>query len=189
MKKAVCLIFFILIVFQVLAQSDTLYRTSDGRKPYVKQKSRSKVKDKIFFGGNLGASFGSITFIDVSPLVGYKINDKFSVAIGSIYNYYSYSYAGYRYQLSMYGGRCFARYFLTENIFAQAGWDKINRDNPYSNYPGARVWVDNLLIGGGVKYPISDRLYCTAIGLWNLNQNDLSPYRNPIFQVGFIGGF
>ena len=36
-------------------------------------------KDRLYFGGNVGAWFGSTTYINLSPLVGCKINKEFSV--------------------------------------------------------------------------------------------------------------
>lgn len=171
-----------------MAQNDSL-------PDYVPQTKKSKADnsmkfiDRLFWGGNVGAWVGNPTFVDLSPLVGIKITDKLSGGVGFIYNYYSYKYSNYKYTTNLFGGRIYARYFILENIFAQAGWDHINRDNPYANLPHERVWVDNILVGGGVRYALSDNFYAMATGLWNLNQTPLSPYGNPIIQIGFVGGF
>lgn len=165
------------------AQSDSIPR----KDPQPKDEKR--FVDRLFWGGNIGAWIGNPTFADLSPLVGYRVNDRFSVGIGAIYNYYSYTYNNYKYSTSFYGGRLLARYFILENIFLQAGYDRINRDNPYAYKPNSRIWIDNILVGGGLRYPISDNISCMATGLWNLNDTPLSPYPNPIIQIGFVGGF
>jgi hypothetical protein len=164
-------------------QRDSLSNEKRDKKP------KMDLRDRFYWGGNLGAWFGTVTFVDVSPLVGFRVNQRFSVGLGAIYNYYSYSYSGAKYSTSMYGGRVFGRYFILENVFAQAGWDRINRDNPYSFYMNERVWVDNILVGGGLRYPVGRNVFLTGTALWNLNQTPLSPYANPIIQLGVIGGF
>ena len=35
---------------------------------------------RLFFGGNFGLTFGNFTFINVSPVVGYRLTDKFSAS-------------------------------------------------------------------------------------------------------------
>jgi len=35
------------------------------------------IKDRLYYGGNFAAQFGTITFIDVSPLVGVMLTEKF----------------------------------------------------------------------------------------------------------------
>ena len=42
----------------------------------------------LFFGGGLGLQFGSMTLIEISPLVGYKITPKFSIGVSPTYKYY-----------------------------------------------------------------------------------------------------
>jgi hypothetical protein len=175
------LIFFLSL--SGIAQRDTLGRKKE-KSPFD-----MPLRERFYWGGNLGAWFGSTTFIDISPLLGVKITEKASVGLGFIYNYYSYNYLGAKYSTNMYGSRVYGRYFILENIFLQAGWDKINRDNPYAYSLDTRVWVDNLLVGGGLRLPIGNNFYGMATGLWNLNQGPLSPYANPIIQVGFVGGF
>jgi hypothetical protein len=66
-------------------------------------------KDRMYFGGNLGLQFGTVTLIDVSPLAGVMITPKFSSGIGATYQYYDDN----RFQGSAgssYGGRFFTRY-------------------------------------------------------------------------------
>ncbi len=191
MKKFLRIIIFLLVLSgRVFAQKDLGDAPNDGRKPKEKEKKDWNWRDKVYFGGTFGAWFGTQSFVDLSPIVGYKVTDKFSVGAGIIYNYFSYNYGNYKVRTSFYGGRCFARYFILENIFAQVGWDHINRNDPYSYSTNDRIWVDNYLVGGGVRYPIGDRMYCTAVGMWNLNYDPyLSPYPNPIIQIGFVGRF
>ncbi|MGZ3885632.1 MAG: hypothetical protein ACXVPQ_00890 [Bacteroidia bacterium] len=189
MRRFFCILFFTSCMLGTLsAQHDSSRIGSDGRKPYDKNARSFDWRNRLYWGGTVGAWFGTQTFVDFSPLVGIKINSKLSIGVGAIYNYYSYKYLGYTYKTSMYGSRLYARYFIFNNVFLQAGWDHINRDDPYS-YFDQRVWVDNLLVGGGIRYPISDRFFCVATGLWNLNQTPLSPYSNPIIQIGFVGSF
>jgi hypothetical protein len=171
------------------------YGQTDSIPDYVPQKKKAKPEndmrfiDRLFWGGNVGAWIGNPTFVDLSPLVGIRITDKFSCGVGVIYNYYNYTNANYKYTTHLYGSRIYGRYFIFDNVFAQVGWDRINRDDPYSYLPNTRVWVDNFLVGGGVRYAVSDNFYVVASGLWNLNQTPLSPYANPIIQIGFVGGF
>lgn len=191
--KSVLFVGALLITTSGISQNDSIpdYTRKKGEKPKRLKNTDEKfnIMDKLFWGGNVGAWIGNPTFVDLSPLVGYKITDKFSVGVGMIYNYYSYKYSNYNYSTNLIGSRLYSRYFIFENVFAQAGWDHINRDNPYAFNANERVWVDNLLIGGGLRYPVSDHFYMVASGLFNLNQTPLSPYSNPIIQIGFVGGF
>ena len=145
----------------------------------------NNIQEKLYFGGNVGAWFGSTTYLNISPIVGIKLNDQFSVGVGAIYNYYSQSYAGKKYTSTIYGGSVFARYFIFENVFAHAGWDKISVPDYTSNIMNSRAWVDNLLIGAGYRESFSDNGSFVAMILYNINQTPLSPYQNPIIQIGF----
>lgn len=178
---------FALAVFNLHGQTDSL--TNARKKQEQERRAKWLDKDRFYWGGNVGAWIGNPTFVDVSPLVGYMVTPKLGIGLGAIYNYYSYRYGPYQYAVNFYGGRLNARYFIFENVFLQAGYDRINRDNPYSYVPNERVWVDNILVGGGFRFAIGDKMYGIASGLWNLNQGPLSPYPNPIIQIGFIGGF
>ncbi|MES2565393.1 MAG: hypothetical protein V4565_00915 [Bacteroidota bacterium] len=148
-------------------------------------KDFSTFKERLFFGGNVGAWFGSTTYVNLSPLVGYKINKELSVGVGFTYNYYSQTYLGQRYTSTIYGSNTFARYFILENFFGQVGWDRLSVSDYTSPIPNSRVWIDNILVGGGYRQPFSERGSFVAAIFYNLNQTPLTPYPNPIIQVGF----
>lgn len=142
-------------------------------------------KDRLYVGGNVGASFGSITYISLQPILGCQINKKFSVGVGATYNYYSQNFGGSKFVSTIYGGNAFARYMILDYLFAQAGWDKLSVPDYFSPNINSRRWVDNILVGGGYRQAFSDKGAFVAAIFYNINQNDYSPYQNPIIQIGF----
>ncbi len=46
------------------------------------------LKERLFYGGNFGLQFGSITDIQVSPVVGIWLLPRLNVAVGPNYRYY-----------------------------------------------------------------------------------------------------
>ena len=145
-------------------------------------------KERLYFGGNIGLGFGTTTYINVSPLVGCKITKQFSVGGGVIYNYYSQTYGARKYVSTIYGGSAFARYMVLENLFAQIGWDRLNVMDYTASISNSRIWIDNILIGGGYRQSISGRGSLVASIFYNINDTPLSPYQNPIIQIGFNVG-
>jgi hypothetical protein len=146
--------------------------------------------ERVYFGGNFGLNFGTnYTFIELSPLAGYRLTEKLSVGLGGTYIYYKEKIPAYNftYETSIYGGSVFARYFLLENIFAHVETGALNLDVPGTHYPYAlsRQWIQNLLVGGGYRSMIGERSSFMIMLLYDVIDDPNSPYRNPIFRVGF----
>ncbi len=148
-------------------------------------KDFSSFKERLYVGGNIGAWFGTTTYLNISPLIGCRITKKFSIGGGATYNYYSQTYAGKKYVSTIYGGNGFARYLILENLFAQVGLDRLSVEDYTSPIPNSRVWVNNILLGGGYRQPFSERGSFVIAVFYNINQTPLSPYPNPIVQIGF----
>ena len=54
-------------------------------------------------------------------------------------------------------------------------------------YPsGNRIWIDNFLIGGGLRQPLGENASIYLLILWDVTQNEYSPHTNPFIRVGFI---
>lgn len=156
-------------------------------------KKLSGLRDKLYYGGTGMLSFGTITFIDISPQLGYKISEDFSVGIGGIYNYYRErirfsNNQSIVFQTSIYGVNAFARMFVVENIFAQIQPQAINLE-PLDMSTKQRFWLSNLFVGGGYRQRIDERSSVLAILLYNTSHSPNSPYGSPIlFQFGFVVG-
>jgi hypothetical protein len=143
--------------------------------------------DKLFTGGNLGAQFGTVTFVDVSPLLGYRITDKISAGIGATYQYYHYKDKFYDFETDVYGGRVFGRYLFTEYLFGHAEYEYLNLEA--FDFKRRRVDVESLLAGGGYIQRIGDHAAIVAMILYNFTESVYTPYSNPIIRVGFNIGF
>lgn len=165
------------------AQQDTLIAPET---PAAPEKEKIPFKDRLFLGGNLGLQFGSQTYIDVSPLLGYRVNDKLSVGVGATYIYYRLKEANYSYSSSIYGGRMFARYFLYENFFAQFEPELLNMEvyNTNSN-EYYRKNIFSPFIGGGYIQKFSEYSGIYIMLLYNINDTPDSPYQNPVIRIGF----
>ena len=94
-------------------------------------------------------------------------------------------YIGKKYVSTIYGGSTFARYFVTENLFAQIGWDRLSVPDYTTGLINSRAWIDNVLVGAGYRQKFSDNGTVVAMIFYNINQSPLSPYQNPIIQIGF----
>lgn len=181
MKKyipAICLIILLAFNQQVIGQEkDEL--------PLVEEKTRSKLREKLFFGGGLGLQFGTITQIDVMPLVGYRVIPNLATGLSFTYKYYNNSL--YHYSTSVYGGGVFIRFIAFRNFFAHAEYEMLNLDvmDPVTG-DISREWVESILVGPGYRQPLGEHSFFYIMMLWNLNETYKSPYTNPIFRVGFI---
>lgn len=151
----------------------------------VAPKDFNNFKERLYVGGNVGAWFGSSTYINISPLVGCKITKALSFGVTATYNYYSQTYAGQKFVSTIYGGGAFGRYQIFENFFAQVGAERLSVLDYTSPIPNSRAWVDNILLGGGYRQKFSDNGSFVAAIFYNINETPLSPYPNPIIQIGF----
>jgi hypothetical protein len=152
----------------------------------------------LFTGGSLAMSFGTFTYVDVSPLLGYRFTPKFSVGTGFTYIYFkdnrapitnsSTNYGSN--SSSIYGGRLFSRYLIFESLFAHAEYEVLNREVYNELFrKNLRVNVVALYLGGGYQQRIGMNSFMNLMVLWNVNETRYSLYPNPIIRAGFNIGF
>ena len=152
-----------------------------------KHPPKTNVWDKVYFGGNLGLQFGTSTFIDVSPLVGYRITDKFSLGVGATYQYYHYRDRYYDLETNVYGGRLFGRYLFTDYLFGQAEYEYLNLEA--FDFYRRRVDVESLLAGVGYIQRLGGSSAIVGMILYNFTESAYTPYQNPIIRIGINIGF
>ncbi len=149
--------------------------------------------DKLYFGGGIGASFGDVDSIEVSPLVGYQLNPRVSFGLGAFYRWLSDDRYSPSIDTSDYGASVFSRINVVRPIYAQIEYEFVNYE--YPTFPGGTVRASdsNVLVGGGFSQPTGSRSGFYAMALYNLtydSDDPLSPYDSPwVYRLGFTIGF
>jgi hypothetical protein len=161
------------------------------------------LRDRIFFGGNFGLQFGTVTNIEISPLAGIYLTPRLAVGPGIRYEYFRSNYPGYvPYETHIYGGTVFSRYMVIKDlsegiglglnfgIFGHAEYEMLSLESRYFKIgappdESGRFNLHSVLVGGGIYQPIGRRSGFLVMVLWNLNETANSPYSNPIFRIGF----
>ena len=152
---------------------------------YAQNSDNHEMGSRFYVGGNFGVQLGTVTLIDISPLIGYRLTEKFNVGAGVSYQYYRDSRWGVPYETNIYGGRAFASYYIFRDIFAHAEYELLSLeayDSQLNEF--FRKNVHGLLVGGGYRQWVGQRLFMNIMVLWNLNETIDYPYNNPIFRVG-----
>ena len=199
----------------VKAQENAELVYSSSGKPVNAKNNRNKKTgfdaSRIIFGGGLGLGFGSVTNVSVAPIVGYRITDNFSAGIGMGYQYVRVKdyYPVYDknntviykpYTANIYSPSVWTRYVIWKNIFAHLEYEHnfMSFKEYYNNYSVTLDILDrtvkynapSLLLGGGFRQPVSDRVSIVFMGLYDVIQDKYSPYKGTIaFRFGIVAGF
>jgi len=183
MKKIILNIILFLSVIgfnQLHAQDNDYSREKDKtEKPRDEKKKKPSDKDwdKIVIGGGLGMQFGSQTYIEISPKIGYKLTEKSLVGTGITYQYYSADLGTLgKIKTSVYGGSIFTSYEPIENFFGWAEYELLNFEYYDLNNELARKWIGSPFIGIGYRQPIGNKGFIQLTFLYNLNYSSESPY-------------
>jgi hypothetical protein len=151
------------------------------------------LSERLFFGGGLGLQFGTLTLIDVSPMVGCKLTNRIGIGISPTYKYYRYkNYYGNDLDLrtNILGGSIFARGYIYQGLFAQTEYEYLEYkyNDPYTSGKLIKdIW--SLFVGGGYSQPIGGKASLYLMVLWNLHDTADSPYTNPVVRTGLSLGF
>ena len=158
-------------------------------------------KNKLFFGGSLGLSFGSYTFINISPQVGYRFNRTFAAGVGINGQYSSYKTDyndpafDYKEQYGMVGLNIFGRIYPIDFIMLQLQPELNYTWGSLSFYDGTperkldNKFVPSLLGGVGAGIPAGRGAFI-VMAQYDLLQQERSPYGSSVFfQFGYNVGF
>lgn len=175
------------LLAQLQAQDSTAAKTRPA-------KETVPLKDRIWFGGGLGLSFGTVTAVQVDPMVGYFVDParKLSFGLGPSYNYFQDNRFNPPYSMSAYGYRLFGRFRPLEPLFLHTEFLHLNTE-PYSyfNNQEGRIWVPHLLLGGGYVQSAGGNVAFYLQVLFEVLQDPNSFYagQGPILSGGVGFGF
>jgi hypothetical protein len=155
------------------------------------------LRERLFFGGNVGLQFGTITDIHLSPVVGVWLRPRVAVALGPDYHFFKYQDI----KTDVYGGKGYMEFVLIQNInrfiplgantgiflhledallsLESSAWKDPNA------YSSDRFFINTILAGPGLSQQIGRRASLNIMFLWVLNDSGYEIFSNPDFRVSF----
>lgn len=159
------------------------------------------LRERLFFGGNLGLQFGTITDIDIAPIAGLWLLPRIAIGAGPKYRFYKDSYD----RTSIYGGRVYTEFVVLKDLnniiplgvhlglFLHAEDEMLSLESSFwTGIPenSGRLFKNTLLGGVGISQPTGMRSSLNIMILWALNDSfdDLaySLYGSPEVRFSFI---
>jgi len=153
MRKAFIIIALTISAFSAFSQEE---EPQEKEQPAFFEQPKPAWKDKLRYGGNIWVGFFGAFYLDVSPMIGYELNEKGTVAgIGANFLYQG-TFRGGNGNF-VYGPKIFVRQQLFKMIFAHAEYEFMNAYSSqfYSFNPNTPVteikkkWEGSPLIGLG----------------------------------------
>lgn len=138
-----------------------------------------------FTGGGLQLSFGTVTFVEISPMIGYNFNKFFSAGVGGSFAYMNDHY--YKVDLPFYSGRGFAELNITPVFYLHAEYELVFYKDKFSFLTTNNQWttLENIWAGVGYKQIISDRVSLYGVVMYNLNNPPVyTPFENLTYRAG-----
>lgn len=156
------------------------------------------LRERIFFGGDFGLQFGTITNIEIAPIVGLWVLPRLSFAAGPEYKYYAEKHIG---STNIYGGRVYTQFVIIQDInniipaglhmglflHAEDELQSLQSETPFwinTKADSERFTVNAFLVGGGVSQPIGRRSALNIIALWAIDDS-YGIYSSPEIRISF----
>jgi hypothetical protein len=166
--------------------------------PFEEKKSDNPpVKERLFFGGSTGLVFGTITDIQLSPVVGFWVLPRIAVAAGPTFRYYKDQLD----KTTIYGGRAYTELVVIQDlnkflplgshtgVFLHLEDELLSLKASFWKYPynpQGRFYVNTVLAGAGISQQLGRRSSLNFMILWPLNESNYSLYSKPDLRIAFI---
>lgn len=180
---------FYLTVLLFVSVHTTAQKTEEEDYAGTQPKEQPKPKkipfnERLVFGGNFGGYFGAVSYVQINPMVGVKMNKWWINGVGLNYIYSG----GSGIRQHVYGASVWSRAYAFKSVFVHTEYEQLLRtasDRFGNNY---RANVPVWLVGGGYQNN-TGRLGLSILILYDLIQDSNSPYTMPIFRIGGLIGF
>ena len=165
----------------------------------LQQHAEQYTKTFLYSGIGLGYSsyYGLSNFnFSISPAIGYRVSDRFSIGPGISYAYNYYGQDNGRggtasVSTSSFGVKGFAQFMVYDQFFVHAEYEVTRAE--LLAFDQNNVYVGNVtrsvqtpLLGVGYRSQISNRAAADIVLLYNFQDNYNSIYPNPVLRFNFL---
>lgn len=152
-------------------------------------KENAKFVDKLYYGGSFGLQFGTYTNISLLPTVTYRLTDKLGIGVGGVYHFIREGDIS----LNNYGGRALLQAETFEigdgAILLHAEVEMLSLEylSAFNAgfYETSRKSIALPMLGIGYRQRIGEKASFDLLLLYNVNEDRLNPYSNPVFRASF----
>ena len=163
----------------------------------IRKEEKPPINERLFFGGSFGMQFGTVTYIDVSPIVGLWVLPRVAIAAGPSFTYYKNKFIDA--ETSLYGGRFYTQYLFIQDldnvfpiglhtgIFFHLEDELLSLESKYwkNQYASGRFIANNVLIGGGIRQQIGNRSFLHLTALWTIHDAGYFVHESPEIRISF----
>ena len=153
------------------------------------------LRQRLIFGGNFGLQFGTVTYIEASPVIGVWLLPRLSVAAGPYYRFLKDPDGS----TDIFGGRVYSRfYFVREldniiplgfnmGLYLHSEYENLSLRSDWilTSYDRSRVNMNVVLAGVGVSQYTGPRGSINFSVLWGVKQTMFELNDSPEFRIGF----
>lgn len=172
------------------------FLTVSGIRAQTIKEQAPPISERIFFGGSFGLQFGTLTNIQVSPVVGLWLLPRLSIAAGPDFTYYKF----YNDKTTMYGGKAYTQFVILQDLnnivplgihmgmFFHLEDELLNLESAYWKnppYASERFNINTLLVGGGISQQLGRRSFMNVVLLWAVNDSGYQVYGEPEIRLSF----
>ncbi|MGI4744382.1 MAG: hypothetical protein ACRYG7_55230 [Janthinobacterium lividum] len=166
----------------------------------LQQHAEQYTKMFVYSGIGLGYSsyYGLSNFnFSISPAIGYRVSDRFSIGpgISYAYNYYGADNGNgtnTSFNTSSFGVKGFAQLMVIDRFFVHAEYEVTKAEflavdnNGYITGGKVSRSIQTPLLGVGYRSQISNRAAADIVVLYNFQDNYNSIYPNPVIRFNFL---
>jgi hypothetical protein len=155
------------------------------------------LKERLFYGGSFSLQFGTLTNIEVDPVIGLWVLPRIAFAAGPSYRFYK-DYGG---KTNIYGGRSYIQYVIFRDLdkfiplgihtslFLHCEDEMLSLQSSFWKNVALtpeRFMINSVLGGAGISQQMGARSSFNIIVLWVLNDPGVELYGKPEIKIGFI---
>jgi hypothetical protein len=170
MKQTYLLILFFLLNNFVFSQIE-YFEQPDNKTDTAKERN-------FFYGINLNLTFGTFTYISLSPKIAVPITNYNTLGISANTMFIKFG----NYKEFLYGGAIFDQFYFFKSIILHS---EFNMLNAYDFLNNKRIWTKSIYLGSGYKQKLGKHSYVTYLILWDLLYDENKIFRNPTFRISF----
>ena len=193
--KLVCFFVFLICSITVIGKTkNDDYEDTTGTDDYYENWNEASFKQRLVVGGSLLPAYSNGWYLDVAPLIGYRLTNSTIAGVGLNYFYRNIrnQYSNVRKRVvNTYGGRAFVIQYFLPNVFGQIETDysflRYHERDPFDNVIYEEfAKAPGFLVGGGYQEG-NDYFSYTVTVMYDLLLNANSTRNSPwVFRGGIL---